>query len=224
MTGYYANKLAAQRLQLCYEIAPPRVQRYLKAEIDHVLGRIRPTDVVLELGCGYGRVLRELAKRAGFTVGVDTSTSSLDLAREFLQEAADCHLLAMDAVALGFKNGAFDVVACVQNGISALKVDQQTLVRESLRVAKPGGTVLFSSYSERFWRARLDWFELQAEHGLIGEIDHEQTRDGVIVCKDGFRATTVNPQGFRALAASLDLTAVIEEVDSSSVFCEIRRV
>ena len=224
MTSYYADKLAAQRLQLCYEIAPPRVQQYLQAEIEHVRGRMRPADAVLELGCGYGRVLRELARRAGFTVGVDTSTSSLGLAREFFRELANCHLLAMDAVALGFKDGAFDLVACVQNGISAFKVDQQSLVRESLRVTRPGGRVLFSSYSARFWRDRLEWFELQAEHGLVGEVDHGRTRDGVIVCKDGFQATTVTPDGFRTLAASLDLTAVIEEVDGSSIFCEIRKI
>ena len=33
MGGYYENYLSADRLRLCYEIAPPRVQRYLEAEI-----------------------------------------------------------------------------------------------------------------------------------------------------------------------------------------------
>jgi cyclopropane fatty-acyl-phospholipid synthase-like methyltransferase len=53
--GYYAEKLSAKRLQRCYEIASPRVQQYLEAEIEHVIGHLKPTDTVLELGCGYGR-------------------------------------------------------------------------------------------------------------------------------------------------------------------------
>ncbi len=85
--------------------------------------------------------------------------------------------------------------------------------------------MLFSSYSDRFWKARLEWFELQAEHGLIGEIDWELTRDGLIVCKDGFEAATVGPAEFRILASCLaGVQPVIEEVDDSSIFCEIRVV
>jgi hypothetical protein len=45
--------------------------------------------------------------------------------------------------------------------------------------------------------------------------------DGVIVCKDGFRATTVDSDGFMNLAAGLCLIPNIIEVDGSSLFCEI---
>jgi 2-polyprenyl-6-hydroxyphenyl methylase/3-demethylubiquinone-9 3-methyltransferase len=67
----------------------------------------------------------------------------------------------------------------------------------------------------------LRWFEIQAAHGLIGEIDHTATGNGVIVCKDGFRATTVGAEEFSRLAGELGVTARIEEVAGSSVFCEI---
>jgi 2-polyprenyl-6-hydroxyphenyl methylase/3-demethylubiquinone-9 3-methyltransferase len=127
----------------------------------------------------------------------------------------------MDAACLGFRNQAFDVVACIQNGISAFKVDQRTLIAESIRVTRPGGKVLFSSYSEKFWDDRLEWFKLQAEHGLLGEIDWQATGNGVIVCKDGFRATTVGPGEFAALTAGFDAQCRSEEVDGSSLFCEL---
>jgi 2-polyprenyl-6-hydroxyphenyl methylase/3-demethylubiquinone-9 3-methyltransferase len=127
----------------------------------------------------------------------------------------------MDGAALGFVDGVFDVVLCIQNGLSAFKVDQRTLVGECLRVARCGGLVLLSTYAERFWADRLAWFRLQAEHGLLGEIDEDRTRDGMIVCKDGFTATTVTPGRFRALADGLGVRARIDEVDGSSLFCEI---
>lgn len=73
MTDYYTQKLSAERLRQVYEIAPPRVQQYLEVEIELVLSKIKPIDTVLELGCGYGRVLQKLIENAKTVVGIDTS-------------------------------------------------------------------------------------------------------------------------------------------------------
>lgn len=221
MAGYYAERLSAERLRKCYEIAPPRVRQYLDAELDYVLQRIRPDDVVLELGCGYGRIFERLACNAGMVVGIDNAYTSLALGRHLLEGFPNCHFVQMDAATLAFKNHVFDVVVCIQNGISAFKVDQRKLVEESTRVTRKGGRVLMSTYSLRFWDDRLEWFRLQAEHGLLGKIDEEATGDGVIICRDGFKATTVTPDEFLALTSNLDVHPLIEEVDESSLFCDI---
>jgi len=220
MSDYYSEKLSSQRLRLCYGLAPPRVQRYLEAEIEFVLDRIKPTDAVLELGCGYGRVIRRLAIKAHTVVGIDTSRDSLELARNII-DCKNCHLLEMNAVALGFHDRQFDSVICIQNGISAFKVDRRSLIEEAVRVTRPGGTVLFSSYSPRFWEARLEWFQIQADYGLIGEIDPRATKDGAIVCKDGFRATTIGAEEFYSLTSRLGVSARTTEINGSSIFCEI---
>ncbi|MFH1312341.1 MAG: class I SAM-dependent methyltransferase [Candidatus Eisenbacteria bacterium] len=222
MYGYYDDNLAAERLKQVYAIAPPRIQQYLEAEVSHVLERIRQGDVVLDLGCGYGRVLPRFAAKARAAVGIDTSLSSLVMAQKDLCGTPDCFVLCMDAVRLGFRDGVFDVVVCIQNGMSAFHVDRKALIRESFRVTRPGGTVLFSTYSQRFWDDRLEWFRLQSEAGLLGEMDYEKTRNGVIVCKDGFTGTAVAPEELEILTGSLDADVMITEVDGSSVFCEIK--
>jgi 2-polyprenyl-6-hydroxyphenyl methylase/3-demethylubiquinone-9 3-methyltransferase len=94
------------------------------------------------------------------------------------------------------------------------------VVAQALRATRPGGIVLCSSYSPRIWEARLNWFEKQAEAGLLGEIDFERTGNGEIVCKDGFTATTFSEDAFRRLAAECGLEATVQEVDHSSIFCE----
>ncbi|TKJ34171.1 SAM-dependent methyltransferase [bacterium (candidate division B38) B3_B38] len=221
MSGYYSDKLSANQLKQCYEIAPPRVKQYLEAEVNHIMQKIRPGDMVLELGCGYGRILPRLAQKAGLVMGIDLSLGSLMLGREMLSGIPNTLLLNMDAVQLAFRNRVFDRVVCIQNGISAFRVDQKDLIRESIRVAKPGGTLLFSSYSDKFWKYRLEWFQLQSEAGLLGEIDWEKTYNGVIVCKDGFKATTVRPDEFLSLTAEFDVDTQVVEVDESSLFCEI---
>ena len=220
MSAYYSHKLSATRLKQAYEIAPARVRQYLDAELAHVLEKIRPGDLVIELGCGYGRIIPMLAAKAGWVVGIDTSAASLEFAREALR-IPNCSFSRMNAVKLGFHDGTFDTVVCIQNGISAFHVDQQALVSESVRVAKVGGIVLFSSYSEKFWKNRLEWFELQSREELLGKIDYAKTTNGVITCKDGFTATTMSKDGFLALTAQLNADVRIQEVDESSMFCEI---
>ena len=223
MFSYYSDHLSAQRLQRCYDLAPPRVKQYLEAEVHHVVKRIKESDLVLELGCGYGRILSALAAKAKRVVGIDTSIASLRLGRELLDPDRNCILAASQAAQLCFPDRMFDVVVCVQNGISAFHVDQRKLIGESIRVTKRGGMILFSSYSEKFWNDRMQWFRLQAEAGLLGEIDGEKTKDGVIVCKDGFTATTVSADRFLQLTDGLDVDVKTIEVDASSLFCEMIR-
>jgi len=218
---YYKEKLAADNLKRCYEIAPQRVKQYLEAEIDYVLSRINVHSIVLELGCGYGRVLARLTKRARFCVGIDTSYASLVLCKETMRNFSNWALVNMNAVQTGLRGHSFDVVVCIQNGISAFHVDQRELIRESIRIAKPGGTILFSSYVDEFWHERLKWFQIQSDAGLLGTIDLKKTRDGIIVSKDGFVARTVRRYDFEALVRRFDVDVSFTEIDGSSLFCEI---
>jgi 2-polyprenyl-6-hydroxyphenyl methylase/3-demethylubiquinone-9 3-methyltransferase len=221
MSSYYAESLSGRRLQRCYEVASPRVRQYLEAELRYVLEQLGPRDFVLELGCGYGRVVFRLAEVAQLVVGVDTAEESLALARELARESIRCQFLAMDAVDLHFPEGEFDAVVCIQNGICAFGVDQERLLREALRVTREGGLVLLSTYAAGFWPHRLEWFEAQAAEGLLGRVDHDASGDGVIVCEDGFRAGQLNPDQFENLCARLEVSPEMIEVDGSSLFCRI---
>lgn len=223
MPDYYADKLSARRLQRCYEIGPPRVQQYLEAELNYVLEKIEPDHHVLDLGCGYGRTLGRMAERATLVMGIDNAMSSLHQAAEVLQAHSNCCPACIDAASLALADQSFDIVVCIQNGLSAFHRTQRNLMAEAIRVTRRGGAALFSSYSEKFWNNRLHWFELQSQAGLLGEIDYDRTGDGEIVCKDGFTATTVRPDQFQALAQSLGVEATLVEVDNSSLFCEIVR-
>lgn len=222
MSDYYKDKLASERLKKCYEIASSRIKQYLSAEIGHVLSKIQPEDKVLELGCGYGRIFPHLAGKADSLVGIDNSFSSLILGKKIIQDLKNCTLICMNAVEMSFFNDIFDIVVCIQNGISAFFVNQMELIKESIRVTKPQGLVLFSSYSDKFWNERLEWFQKQADSGLLGEIDLDKTKDGTIICKDGFKATTLRPDQFISLTSNLSVDVNIVEINGSSVFYEIK--
>jgi len=218
MKSYYSDKLSAERLKRCYDIAPERVKQYLRAEIDFVLDKIKADSYILELGSGYGRILQKLSEKSKNVFGIDLSLENLLFTKKIYKRTNRFFSVQMNADNLAFASGIFDMVLCLQNGISAFKVDPIILVNETLRVLKSGGLLIFSSYSDQFWEHRLHWFQIQAEAGLVGEIDYEQTGNGVIVCRDGFKATTFGPEEFTSLAAKTGVDAEIVEVNNSIIF------
>ena len=120
----------------------------------------------------------------------------------------DVHQLAFDC--------QFDVVLCLQNGLSAIKGEALNVVQQSINLLTNHGRAYFSSYSPKFWSYRLAWFQEQADKGLLGEIDLEQSKDGKIICKDGFIATTFTPDNLEQLGQASGYCYRIVEVDESS--------
>ena len=217
MDNYYANRLNAQKLFQVYETEVERVRQYLDAEIDFVRGELRGDERILELGAGYGRIMKALAPFAGSVVGVDISADNVAMGREYLKGCSNCRLEVQDVHALDY-DAEFDVVLALQNALSAVKGNPLELVRRTLKALAPGGRAYFSSYSPKFWDHRLAWFEEQADKGLLGEIDRERTRGGEIVCRDGFCATTYTEEELKNLGRASGCLFRIREVDESSLF------
>jgi len=197
------------------------VQQYLLEEARFVCQRLAPSDTVLELGCGYGRIMGQLSQAARSVVGIDTSAESLRLAKALSNPHQRCTFAQMDASRLAFRPRSFDAVVCVQNGVCAFHVDPAVLFAEALRVVRSPGRVLFSSYAERFWPARLDWFRRQAAEGLVGPLDELATRPDTIVCRDGFAVGTMSAAAFQGICTQLVVAPHLTEVDGSSLFCEV---
>ena len=216
MGNYYAESLNSQKLFQVYDTSIPRVRQYLQAEIDFVRRRLNGRERVLELGAGYGRIVRELAPSCASIVGMDISEESVRLGAAYLQDFPNAELIAMDVHEMHFSH-PFDVILCLQNGLSAMRADD-AVIQRVLSCLAPGGTAYFSTYSAKFWDHRLAWFQEQADKGLLGELDMEQTRDGVIICKDGFRANTHSPGDFEAIGRNSGLSYEVTEVDESSLF------
>jgi len=212
----------AANLEEVYRTRLPRVRRYLEAEIGFARSFLSGRERVLELGAGYGRIMKELAPFTASIVGVELSEASVAFGKEYLKDVPNAELKGMDAHHLNLA-AEFDIVLCLQNGLSAMKGDPLNLMRQALSVLLPGGRALFSSYSPKFWEHRLTWFQEQEEKGLIGEIDPERTKNGIIVCRDGFEARTFSLEDLEALGNAIGCDCFSEEVDASSVFLVVTK-
>lgn len=220
--NYYAQKLFSEKLYLVYQTQLDRVKQYLEAEIRFICRQLQGREKILELGAGYGRIMKELAPFADSLVGVDISEETIQFGKKYLKDVPNCRLLMMDAHDLQFEP-QFDVVICLQNGLSAIKGSAKNLIKEGLKVLNPGGKAYFSSYSSKFWEHRLAWFYEQADQGLLEEIDEDKTKNGVIVCKDGFTATTYLEEDMVNLGLSTGYPYQVKEIDSSSLFLVIEK-
>lgn len=221
MGNYYSEKLNSQKLFHVYETQIPRIKEYLQAEIDFVKENLSKTQSVLELGAGYGRIVRELAPHCGSIVGIDISEESVELGREYLKDYPNATMAVMDVHKMEFPK-PFDNILCLQNGLSAMHADS-TVIHKVLETLAPGGTAYFSSYSAKFWDFRLKWFEEQVAKGLLGEIDYGKTQNGVIICKDGFKAIIHLPEDFQKIGEESGYPYQVQEVDESSVFLIIHK-
>jgi demethylmenaquinone methyltransferase/2-methoxy-6-polyprenyl-1,4-benzoquinol methylase len=111
----------------------------------HALG-LRRGERVLDLAAGTGVSTEELARSGAYAVGADLSLGMLQ-AGHLARPAVT--LLAGDALALPFKDAAFDAVT-VSFGLRNL-VDPDAGLRELSRVTRPGGRLVVCEFSHPTW-------------------------------------------------------------------------
>nr|WP_315024993.1 class I SAM-dependent methyltransferase [uncultured Aminipila sp.] len=215
--NYYAQKLNSQSLFKVYDTNIPRVKQYLEAEISFVRDNLTGNEKVLELGAGYGRIVKELAGNCKSIVGIDISNESVELSKEHLKDSLNAEIMTMDVNNLTFED-KFDVILCLQNGLSAMQVPSQPLIKKIMGMIASGGKAYFSTYSEKFWEHRVMWFQEQIGKGLLGELDLDKTKDGIIICKDGFKAIIHTPDDLKKMGELSGYKYQVQEVDESSVF------
>jgi SAM-dependent methyltransferase len=104
------------------------------------LAGISAEDRVLEIGCGIGRIGRELAPLCREWTGADMSAKMLGFAEGRLKGLGNVRLVLLNDVSLApFEGAAFDVVYSTNMFLHIDEMDRWRYVREAMRVLRPGG-------------------------------------------------------------------------------------
>lgn len=115
----------------------------------HLLDKLapQPGERILDVGCGPGVTLTEVALR----VGARTKVTGIDVSEPMLQGARkraaslglqNVEVQTGDAEKLPFPDGSFDAVLCVQ--VLEYCKDPSRVLTEATRVLRPRGRVLFA--------------------------------------------------------------------------------
>lgn len=171
------------------------------------LCEITSTDVVMEIGCGAGRIAHTLAPKCAKWIGGDVSVNMLGHAAQALQGVPNIELVALagsDLRAIG--DGTLDVAYCTVVFMHLDEWDRFRYVSEMYRVLKSGGRVYFDNFnllSDDGW----DFFVEQCAHEPVhrpANISRSSTPQELRAYAEraGFTEVKVLPAGlFVAVAA-----------------------
>ena len=134
------------------DYADPDLDRFWASgeeDLEMLLGTLEaelaPSDHLVEIGCGAGRMSRAIARRVAEVTALDVSPRMLEIAREENPELANVRWMLADGTSLaGVPDASADV--CLSHIVFQHLPDPRlTLgyVREMGRVLRPGGRALF---------------------------------------------------------------------------------
>ena len=134
----------------------------------YLLPRLKPQDVVLDVGSGPGSITLDLASRvpSGRVVGLDRAPAAVAAGRDAARAAAmpRVHFEVGDVYALAHRDASFDVVHAHQ--VLQHLSDPVAALAEMRRVCRPGGIVAArdADYSAMTWFPAHDglsrWLDL----------------------------------------------------------------
>jgi len=142
-----------------------------------------PGRATLEIGCGEGRVCRDLAARGHAVTGIDQSLSLVKAAAEAHPEGT--YAIA-DASALPFDDGVFDLVVAY-NSLMDME-DMCGAVREAERVLAPGGAfcVTITNPIADLARPTENGWTLERPYSQPGRYEGTFTRGGLTMTFKGW--------------------------------------
>lgn len=136
---------------------------------------LQPSDRVLELGCGVGRIGRELAPKVAHWEGADISANMLGVAKERLAGLANVGLTELrrsrfDTLA----DASFSKAYCVAVFIHMDKEDFLLYLEDLARVLEPGGLLFFDTWNLAH---PVGWRRFALEVGQHRNADPSQRKD-----------------------------------------------
>ncbi|MCL5280865.1 MAG: class I SAM-dependent methyltransferase [Planctomycetes bacterium] len=154
----------------------------LQANLDFLArtNLLKPGDRVLEIGCGIGTVVAQLAQQGYEAMGTDISQVAIEYGRA---KYGNVRLEVQPAEDLPYADGTFDVVLSFDLFEHISRIDRH--VGEVRRVLKPGGHYLFETpnklsnvISETLAYKSLQWRRVHPSLHTPGQLRRRLARHG----------------------------------------------
>jgi SAM-dependent methyltransferase len=136
---------------------------------------IGPADDVLELGCGIGRIGRELAPLCRSWTGVDISENMIDFARQRLSGQPNVRFHKLQRTSLDMLgDDCIDKAYSIAVFCHMDKEDLYLYLQELSRVVRPGGTIFVETWNLAH---PVGWRRWAYEPLVWSRADHSERKD-----------------------------------------------
>lgn len=145
-----------------------------EAEVALLRSVIKPNNIVLETGCGIGRVIELVDDGQIQIIGIDFVRGIVERTAKRFKGNKRVTIIHANACSLPFDEGTFDVTVCAYNTLGNIEPPSDfKAVNEMIRVTKKGGKVVASVYSENALSAQLEcyakagWNVIYYDHEIV---------------------------------------------------------
>ena len=145
--------------------------------------KIVKNEYVLDVGCGTGLFIKEIAEIATFIIGIDISRRMIKVANDKCKHLRNVHLICGDADYIPLQKRIIDKIfsfTLLQN-----MPDVYQIIREILRIAKSDSKIILTFNKKVFNSEDVRKLLKKLNLGITKFIDYEDSKDYLSICKIG---------------------------------------
>ena len=193
---------------------PFLISDWIKREAIYLQKNIKKRSLVFDVGCGWGKDLKAIAKIVKKGIGIDNNPEIVKTARRDLAKFKNIEVFCEDAKKMRFDNNVFDYVLCLGNTFGNFGRDKYKILREMKRVTKNNGKIIISVYSEKALLERIKGYE------KIRLKIKKITKEGTVYAEKGVISEQFSKRKIKEIFKKAGLNAKIIELNSISYICE----
>lgn len=196
------------------KINPPSFKIWFEKENLYLRKIITKNSVVLDVGCGLGKNIKEIANFAERVVGIDNDELFFKETEKNLLEFKNVEVFLEDARKMHFKNNTFDYTVCMGDTFGNFGLNKVKILKEMKRVTKNGGKIIVSVYSEEALPERLKVYK------KIGLPITKINKDGTVIAKGGIISEQFSKEKLKDIFNKADLSVKITRLGPIACLCE----
>lgn len=195
----------------------PEFKEWMKKDVLEIKKFLKKEFVVLDVGCGWGREIKELAPFCKRIVGVDDDPKEVETAKSYLKDIPNIVLLIRNAQKIDFPDESFDIIISLGNTLGNLRESKEIVLREMKRLVDKDGKILISVY------LKGNTFERAEAYKKIG-LKIREIKDGKIIFEGGEASEEFSKNELKKLFEKVGLKVKFKDINSIAVLCIAERI
>ncbi len=193
------------------EMTTPDVKDYIKQVHKYLLSNIKGNVLVLEVGCGTGDFIRDIAAQVNKIVGIDSSKKLLKITKKNLSGIKNISLINSDLESASIPKAYFDFVISMW---TLPNIDDPiNFITKIKRVIKRDGVIFIDTYSEKATKQRIKMYK-SIGLSVIG-VNKEE-----ILIKEGLTEKIYMKKSLKALFKNAGLEVDIINIHKMGYLCK----